>query len=115
MWVSPNFINFSYLWDNKLHFLLKVSFARPSSDAIKGANLYVSGLSKSMTQQDLENLFSPFGTIITSRILCDNITGEIKLSCSSYLLKNNLFKKKKILKKFHPHFNLQGSQKESVL
>ncbi|XP_037047911.1 ELAV-like protein 3 isoform X2 [Bradysia coprophila] len=54
---------------------IKVSFARPSSDAIKGANLYVSGLSKSMTQQDLENLFTPFGQIITSRILCDNITG----------------------------------------
>lgn len=59
---------------------LKVSYARPSSDAIKGANLYVSGLSKSMTQQDLENLFNSFGQIITSRILCDNITG-IRLNC----------------------------------
>lgn len=48
---------------------IKVSFARPSSDAIKGANLYVSGLPKSMSQQDLEVIFSPFGTIITSRIL----------------------------------------------
>lgn len=48
---------------------IKVSFARPSSDAIKGANLYISGLPKSMTQQDLELIFSPFGTIITSRIL----------------------------------------------
>ncbi|XP_037920994.1 ELAV-like protein 2 isoform X2 [Hermetia illucens] len=57
---------------------IKVSFARPSSDAIKGANLYVSGLSKSMTQQDLENIFSPYGQIITSRILCDNITGLSK-------------------------------------
>ncbi|XP_076669011.1 ELAV-like protein 2 isoform X7 [Andrena cerasifolii] len=57
---------------------IKVSYARPSSEAIKGANLYVSGLPKSMTQQDLENLFSPFGRIITSRILCDNITGLSK-------------------------------------
>ncbi|XP_055921634.1 protein elav [Eupeodes corollae] len=48
---------------------IKVSFARPSSDAIKGANLYVSGLPKSMTQPELEGVFSPFGTIITSRIL----------------------------------------------
>lgn len=48
---------------------IKVSFARPSSDAIKGANLYVSGLPKSMTQPELEAVFSPFGTIITSRIL----------------------------------------------
>lgn len=54
----------------------KVSFARPSSEAIKGANLYVSGLPKHMTQQDLENLFSPYGRIITSRILCDNMTGK---------------------------------------
>lgn len=57
---------------------IKVSFARPSSDAIKGANLYVSGLSKGMTQQDLETLFGPYGQIITSRILCDNITGLSK-------------------------------------
>jgi len=55
---------------------IKVSYARPSSEAIKGANLYVSGLPKSMAQQDLENLFAPFGRIITSRILCDNITGR---------------------------------------
>ncbi|XP_044591236.1 ELAV-like protein 3 isoform X7 [Cotesia glomerata] len=53
---------------------IKVSYARPSSEAIKGANLYVSGLPKNMAQQDLENLFSPYGRIITSRILCDNIT-----------------------------------------
>ncbi|XP_065166027.1 ELAV-like protein 3 isoform X7 [Atheta coriaria] len=53
---------------------IKVSYARPSSEAIKGANLYVSGLPKNMAQQDLESLFSPFGRIITSRILCDNIT-----------------------------------------
>ncbi|XP_056646570.1 ELAV-like protein 3 isoform X6 [Diorhabda carinulata] len=57
---------------------IKVSYARPSSEAIKGANLYVSGLPKNMTQQDLETLFSPFGRIITSRILCDNITGLSK-------------------------------------
>ncbi|KAL0267960.1 UNVERIFIED_CONTAM: hypothetical protein PYX00_010076 [Menopon gallinae] len=58
---------------------IKVSFARPSSEAIKGANLYVSGLPKNMTQQDLENLFSPYGRIITSRILCDNITVSVQL------------------------------------
>ncbi|KAB0801301.1 hypothetical protein PPYR_05655 [Photinus pyralis] len=57
---------------------IKVSYARPSSEAIKGANLYVSGLPKNMTQQDLEALFSPYGRIITSRILCDNITGLSK-------------------------------------
>ena len=56
--------------------LFQVSYARPSSEAIKGANLYVSGLPKHMAQPDLERLFSCSGNIITSRILCDNITGE---------------------------------------
>merc|ERR1712209_303666 len=45
---------------------IKVSYARPSSEAIKGANLYVSGLPKHMTQPDLERLFSSCGNIITS-------------------------------------------------
>lgn len=48
---------------------IKVSFARPSSEAIKGANLYISGLPKTMTQEQLESIFAPFGTIITSRII----------------------------------------------
>lgn len=72
---------------------IKVSYARPSSEAIKGANLYVSGLPKSMTQLDLEGLFSPFGRIITSRILCDNITGTrpwlaifLPIPCSQEML-----------------------------
>lgn len=51
---------------------IKVSYARPSSESIKGANLYVSGLPKNMSQIDLESLFAPFGRIITSRILCDS-------------------------------------------
>ncbi|XP_075678155.1 ELAV like RNA binding protein found in neurons isoform X10 [Dermatophagoides pteronyssinus] len=55
---------------------IKVSFARPSSESIKGANLYVSGIPKTMTQQELESLFAPYGRIITSRILCDNITED---------------------------------------
>lgn len=48
---------------------IKVSYARPSSESIKGANLYVSGLPKTMTQEELEAIFAPYGTIITSRIL----------------------------------------------
>uniref|UniRef100_A0A0P5N446 RNA-binding protein n=1 Tax=Daphnia magna TaxID=35525 RepID=A0A0P5N446_9CRUS len=53
---------------------MQVSFARPSSENIKGANLYVSGIPKTMCQSELETLFAPFGRIITSRILCDSIT-----------------------------------------
>ena len=71
---QPIHQNETYSW----HLLLQVSFARPSSEAIKGANLYVSGLPKHMTQPDLERLFSSCGNIITSRILCDNISGGSK-------------------------------------
>ncbi|KAL3319330.1 ELAV-like protein 2 [Cichlidogyrus casuarinus] len=55
--------------------IIKVSIARPSSESIKGANLYVSGLPKSMSHADLETLFSSCGKIITSRLLYDNKTG----------------------------------------
>ena len=57
--------------------LWQVSLARPSSDNIKGANLYVSGLPRSMTQTDMDEMFAPFGNIVTSRILCDLQTGKI--------------------------------------
>lgn len=54
---------------------IKVSFARPSSDTIKDANLYISGLPKSMTQKDVEDLFSQYGRIINSRVLVDQASG----------------------------------------
>lgn len=57
---------------------IKVSLARPSCESIKGANLYISGLPKSLTQLDLEKLFSGCGQIITSRILYDQNTGLSK-------------------------------------
>ena len=60
---------------NKQFAAFQVSFARPSSENIKGANLYVSGIPKTMCQSELETLFAPYGRIITSRILCDSITG----------------------------------------
>ncbi|XP_033636342.1 ELAV-like protein 1-B isoform X2 [Asterias rubens] len=51
--------------------MIKVSYARPSSQAIKDANLYISGIPKSYKQEDLDKLFSPYGHIITSRLLYD--------------------------------------------
>uniref|UniRef100_A0A8C4QBD8 ELAV-like protein n=1 Tax=Eptatretus burgeri TaxID=7764 RepID=A0A8C4QBD8_EPTBU len=54
---------------------IKVSYARPSSASIRDANLYVSGLPKNMSQKELEQLFSQYGRIITSRILVDQVTG----------------------------------------
>lgn len=57
---------------------IKVSFARPSSESIKGANLYISGLPKTMTQEDLEEIFTPFGEIITSRVLTQEGNDKLK-------------------------------------
>ncbi|KAM4625178.1 ELAV-like protein 1a isoform 2-T2 [Polymixia lowei] len=50
---------------------IKVSYARPSSDTIKDANLYISGLPKTMTQKDVEDMFARYGRIINSRVLVD--------------------------------------------
>lgn len=62
---------------------IKVSYARPSSEAIRGANLYVSGLPNDMTKETLESLFSQFGKIINSRILSDSPQGSGEETSSS--------------------------------
>ncbi|XP_047467769.1 ELAV-like protein 1a isoform X2 [Mugil cephalus] len=69
---------------------IKVSYARPSSDTIKDANLYISGLPKSMTQKDVEDMFSRYGHIINSRVLVDQGTGTTGewLPCFFYKKKN---------------------------
>ncbi|XP_076583019.1 ELAV-like protein 1 isoform X1 [Chaetodon auriga] len=54
---------------------IKVSFARPSSDMIKDANLYISGLPRTLSQQDLEDMFVRYGHIINSRVLVDQASG----------------------------------------
>uniref|UniRef100_A0A674NT58 ELAV-like protein n=1 Tax=Takifugu rubripes TaxID=31033 RepID=A0A674NT58_TAKRU len=54
---------------------LKVSYARPSSEMIKDANLYISGLPRTASQQDLEDMFSHYGRIINSRVLVDQASG----------------------------------------
>lgn len=51
--------------------MIKVSYARPSSDSIKGANLYISGLPRNWDVSQLNNHFSCCGKIITSRILAN--------------------------------------------
>ncbi|CEM07914.1 unnamed protein product [Vitrella brassicaformis CCMP3155] len=50
---------------------LKVSLARPQSDAIKNANLYVRGLPNNCSEEDLMAVFSPHGTIIQTKVLAD--------------------------------------------
>ncbi|KAL5970113.1 ELAV-like protein 2 [Taenia solium] len=53
---------------------IKVSIARPSCDAIKGANLYICGLPRSLEINELEDIFKSCGRIITTRILYDKKT-----------------------------------------
>ncbi|CAF0987023.1 unnamed protein product [Rotaria sordida] len=57
---------------------IQVSFARPSSETIKFANLYICGIPKQWTTKELENYFTSCGKIITSRILTDSNTGTSK-------------------------------------
>ena len=57
--------------------IIKVSFARPSCESIKGANLYVCGIPKYWSIADLNKYFSQCGKIITSRILL-NTNGQTK-------------------------------------
>lgn len=47
---------------------------------IKDANLYISGLPRTLSQQDLEDMFAPFGRIINSRVLVDQASGNAE-SC----------------------------------
>ena len=58
--------------------VVKVSYARPSSSAIKNANLYVSGLPPEFTQEQLDQLFCRFGFIITSKVVRDPSTNMCK-------------------------------------
>lgn len=54
---------------------IKVSYARPSSELIKNTNLYVSGLPKYFTRDDVEFYFAKFGKIISVRQLTCKDTG----------------------------------------
>lgn len=58
--------------------VIKVSYARPSSDSIKGANLYISNMPKTWSCQNMNQFFSVCGKIITSRILCNQGNGQSK-------------------------------------
>lgn len=87
-------------------FVLQVSYARPSSASIRDANLYVSGLPKTMTQKELEQLFSQYGRIITSRILVDQVTG---ISGTAFLSPCSMQTNKQILP-----FNIKSSHRFTI-
>ena len=44
----------------------------------KSGNLYVSGFPKNYTKDDLENIFKPFGKVVTAKIIIDLSTGQSK-------------------------------------
>ena len=58
--------------------VIKVSYARPSCESIKGANLYICGLPKNWGLDELNSYFGQCGRIITSRILFNPNNGLSK-------------------------------------
>ena len=59
------------------HKRIKVAFSR-QGDNIKGANLYLRNLPKTATVDDVEKAFSPYGSIVQTRVLSDQATGQSK-------------------------------------
>jgi len=53
---------------------IKVAYSRQGGQ-VKGANLYVRGLPLSCTAIELEQLFTPYGDVVQSRVLTDPNTG----------------------------------------
>ena len=60
------------------HKRIKVAFSRPSEESTKGANIYVRNLPKHYGDEEVYQLFSPFGEIVHVKILRDNVTNESK-------------------------------------
>ncbi|XP_055614247.1 protein sex-lethal isoform X2 [Uranotaenia lowii] len=55
---------------------LKVSFARPQSDALKETNLYITNLPRTITEDQLDIIFGKYGLIVQKNILRDKLTGH---------------------------------------
>jgi ELAV like protein 2/3/4 len=61
---------------------LKVSYARPSSGTIKGANLFVCNMPKTWSSDDMTRMFSSCGLVITSRVLYHKLKSGVRDSGS---------------------------------
>jgi len=48
---------------------IKVSYARKSSPQIKNTNIYISGLPQWVTDSDLLEIFTPYGEVVTHKLL----------------------------------------------
>jgi len=67
---------------------LKVSYARQSSPDIKNSNVYIAGLSSSVTEDNLFSLFSPFGKVITYKLLTNPDNSSRGVGFVRYSLKS---------------------------
>jgi len=56
---------------------IKVSYSRPNTADIKDTNLYVGNVPPGITEEALQSLFAPFGSILTFKLLKDQ-TGKVK-------------------------------------
>lgn len=56
---------------------IKVAYAR-TGDNIKGGNLYVRNLPVDMNQDQVQEIFAPFGTVVQCRVLTDQSSGMSK-------------------------------------
>ncbi|GBM48490.1 ELAV-like protein 2 [Araneus ventricosus] len=50
---------------------IKVAYSRPGGDNIKNANLYLRGIPKNMTEEQLESIMAEYGEIVQVRLLKD--------------------------------------------
>ena len=63
---------------NKLLLILfQVSYSRPNTADIKDTNLYVGNVPQGITEDDLQNLFGSYGSILTKKLLRDQ-GGKVK-------------------------------------
>jgi len=54
--------------------ILRVGYARPPAAQVQQGNLYISNIPTSMTKEQLEQIFSPYGKVVDSKILVDKST-----------------------------------------
>ena len=57
---------------------IKVALARPPGENTKGSNLYVRNVPPHYTETELQQLFESFGTLVQTRVLYDQTTGQSK-------------------------------------
>lgn len=57
---------------------IKVAYSRPGGEEIKGANLYITNVPRHWKNEQLQEFFSQFGSIVSCRVIIDDRTGFSK-------------------------------------